>query len=325
MSRRLEVVTLENAAEHYASEFIRPNRRTPSNRRWIGGPAYVEQDFQLFTFRDEHNHMVEVIKGWLGEKALAKFEAMAREKFAPRSDEVFARLLREKLAVDPDGNHIPGVIGTANIGTRIVGLRHKLIRSRTFGEILLPKNAYWPVYAGEPEERELSSRLPDPLPTDAEPWPLDIVFANITNISAELCIAALDRVTISLEEGSTAAEIRGRDGAQPADPDAAETGNLLFTLPMTDPATFAGAVDDGDGTCSATAAAITDDVSADFTATLGYCRFAATGTGADDHIDGNATTDGTGATDWNTLAIVSGSTVSMTSAVMGMSQGSTAS
>ncbi|MEL0022526.1 MAG: hypothetical protein VW709_21895 [Rickettsiales bacterium] len=75
---------------------------------------------------------------------------------------------------------------------------------------------------------------------------------------------------------------------------------------------------------TATFDTITDDTSADATNTLAYCRFAATGTGADDHIDGNATTDTTGATDWNTLSIVSGSTVSMTSAVINLSQGSTA-
>ncbi len=325
MTRHLEYPTLDGAARHYAAEWMRPDRRTPSGKRWLGGQAYVLQDFHNFTFKDEYEYVLDGMRGWLGSRAIAEFEAAGKEHFSPRDDTVFAALLREKLAIDPNGNHIRGVIGTANIGTRIVGLRHKLVKTRHFGEILLPKNEYWPVYAGEPEERELGTSRPDELPKDAEPWPVDIVYANVTNISAELCIAALDRVTISLEEGSTAAEIRGRDGSQPADPDAAETGNLLFTLTMTDPNAFAGAVDDTDGSCSATAATITDDVSADFTATLGYCRFAATGTGLDDHIDGNATTDGTGATDWNTLAIVSGSTVSMTSCVMGMSQGPTAS
>ena len=324
MSRILDVATLEKAAEHYAAEFIRPDRKG-RHELFIGGPAYVEQDFQRFTFKDEHEFLVDAIKGWLGEKALVKFEAMARERFAPRDDAVFAALLREKLAVDPDGNHIPGAIGTTNIGSRIVGIRHKLIKTSSWGELLLPKNAYWPVYAGEPEEREAGSSRPDVLPKGAFPWPVDIVnMANVTNISAELGIAALDQVTLRFDEGSTAAEIRGRTGAQPADPDAAETGTLLFTLVMTDPA-FPAAVDDADGSVSVTASAIADDVSADATGTLTYCRFAATGTGADDHLDGNATTDGTGATDWNTVAITSGSTVSMTSCIVGLSQGSTAS
>ncbi len=325
MTRHLEYPTLDGAARHYAAEWMRPDRRTPSGKMWIGGQAYVLQDFRNFTFKDEFEYLSEGIKGWLGGKALAEFETAAKEHFSPREDTVFAGLLKEKLAIDPNGNHIKGVIGSTNIGTRIVGLRHKLVVSRTFGELLLPKNEYWPVYAGEPEERELGTGRPDELPKDAEPWPVDIVYANITNISAEAAIAAVDTMTVRLEEGSTAATIRGREGTQPADPDATEDGILLFTLTMTDPNAFAGAVDDTDGTVSATAAAITDDVSADATNTLNYCRFGATGTGVDDHIDGNATTDGTGATDWNTLAIVSGSTVSMTSCVLGMSQGSTAS
>ena len=327
MTRRLEYGTLDAAARHYAAEWMRPDRRTPSGKRWLGGKAYVEQDFKNFTFKDEFDYLLNSdsgIKGWLGGKALAEFEAMAGEKFAPRDDAVFAALLKEKLAVDPFGGHIPGVIGTTNIGSRIVGIRHKLIKTESWGELLIPKNAYWPVYAGEPEERDASSRLPDMLPEGAYAWPVDIVFANVTNISAELCIAALDQVTLRFDEGSTAANIRGRTGTQPADPDATEDGTLLFTLVMTDPA-FPAAVDDTDGSCSVTASAITDDTSADATGTLGYCRFAATGAGADDHLDGNATTDGSGATDWNTVAVTSGSTISMTSAVVGMSQGSTAS
>ena len=37
MSRRLEVVTLENAAEHYAAEWLRPDRKGPSGKVFIGG------------------------------------------------------------------------------------------------------------------------------------------------------------------------------------------------------------------------------------------------------------------------------------------------
>ncbi len=328
MTRHLEYPTLDVAARHYASEWMRPDRKSRAGNL-IGGQAYVRENFQKFTFKDEFDYLLNSdagIKAWLGGKALDEFEKMAHESFAPREDVVFARLLKEKLAIDPDGNHLSGVVGTTNLGSRIVGTRHKIIKTKRFGEIVLPKLVSWPVYAGEPEERDAGNPKLDMLPAGADPWPVDIVYmANVTNISAEVCIAALDQMTIALEEGSTAAEVRGRVGAQPADPDAAESGALLFTLVMTDPVTFAAAVDDADGSCSATAGAIADDVSADATDTLGYCRFAATGAGADDHIDGNATTDGTGATDWNTLAIVSGSTVSMTSAVLGMSQGSTAS
>ena len=88
---------------------------------------------------------------------------------------------------------------------------------------------------------------------------------------------------------------------------------------------MAAAVDDADGTVSAAFNAFTDATSADGTGTLGYGRVAATGTGADDHIDLNATTDGSGGLDTNTTAIVIGSTVSVTSGVLNLSQGSTAS
>ena len=352
MTRVLDYATLDAAARHYASEWMREDRRTPSGKNWIGGQAFVEQEYQRFTFKDEFEYLLDSdggIKAWLGGKALVEFETMAAEKFAPRDDVVFAELLRKKLAIDPNGNHIEGVVGITEIGReRITDRRPVLVRRPIVRPVIPGETAgewkivgyrehvsiqpvYWPIYAGEGEERaagrikfEIGAAGPgaDPLPLTTEPLALG---ANVTNISEELCRAALDQITARLEEGSTAAEIRGRVGAQPADPDAAESGVLLFTLPMTDPVAFAAAVDDGDGSCSATAGTITDDTSADAGGTLGYCRFAATGTGADDHLDGNATTDGTGATDWNTLVITAGSTISMTSAVAGMSQGSTAS
>lgn len=350
MSRQLATATLEGAAEFYASEFSRPTRlwSTRNGKVALNGRKWVEQCLFNATFKDEHEYLVEQMKGWMGAKALNEFEAVAKSTFSPREDAVFARLLLEHLAIDPNGDHVEGAIGKVELGRdRVVGREMRLVRRPVvmpidpadpagdwhitrYREHMRSVPIYWLVYAGEGHERA-EGRIravmgvgpgADPLPPGAEPLPIG---ANVTNISAESCIAALDTMTIRLEEGSTAAEIRGRDGAQPADPDAAESGTLAFTLPMTDPATIAGAVDDTDGSCSATFAAITDDVSADATVTLGYCRFAATGTGADDHIDGNATTDGSGATDWNTLSIVSGSTVSMTSAVLGMSQGSTAS
>ena len=351
MSRQLETTTLNNAAEFYASEFLRPTRRwsTRDSKVALNGSIWVVQNLFNAHFKDEHEYLIKQMQEWMGEKALVKLEKVAKATFAPREDKVFDKQLRERLAIDQNGDHIEGVIGKVEVSReRVVGREMRLVRR----PICLPIDPadpasswyidrylehmrlvpiYWPIYAGEGHERA-EGRIKanvgdigpgaDPLPPGTEPLPLG---ANVTNISSEACIAALDTMTLRLEEGSTAAEIRGRDGAQPADPDAAESGTLLFTLPMTDPNTIAGAVDDTDGSCSATFAAITDDASADATFTLGYCRFAATGAGADDHIDGNATTDGTGATDWNTLAIVSGSTVSMTSAVLGMSQGSTAS
>ena len=347
--RQLNVKTLDGAAKYYASEFLRPSRWSKRDGKVaIGGRDLIIQNLHNAVFKDEHEYLMERMREWMGEKTLNALDEVAKRTFAPRDDTLFAKLLLEHLAVDLDGNHVEGAIGKIELGNRVVARELRLVRRPVtrpinpedpvsewrivrYMEHMRTVPVYWPIYAGEGHERA-EGRIKanvgdpgpgaDPLPPGAEPLPLSV---NVTNISAEACIAALDTMTLRLEEGSTAAEIRGRVGTQPADPDAAETGALLFTLPMTDPNTIAGAVDDGDGSCSATFAAITDDVSADATDTLGYCRFAATGTGADDHIDGNATTDGTGATDWNTLSIVIGSTVSMTSAVLGMSQGSTAS
>lgn len=321
MPRTLEVATLEGAAKHYAGEWMRPDRKSPSGKVFVGGPSYVLQDLFNATYKDEHDALVKGVKEWLGGKALAEFEKKAKETFAPREDKVFQALLKEKLAVDPNGNHIAGAIGTVQLGNRIVGVRTKIRKTRRFGEVMVRKSEYWPVYAGEPEERAAGSTRPDPLPADAEPWPLSELHATNPNISAEAAIAALDAIVDSLDEGSTAATIRGRTGSQPADPDATETGTLLFTLTMSDPA-FGAAGDDTPGAI-ATADTITDDSSADATNTLTYCRCGATGTGADDHIDGSA---GTSSADFvfNTVSIVSGAVVSMTSFTVSLPQGATA-
>jgi hypothetical protein len=133
-----------------------------------------------------------------------------------------------------------------------------------------------------------------------------------TRISNECAILACDAVVDNLDEGTLGAVIQGRTGAQPADPDTAVSGTNLFTLTCTDPA-FGGAVDNT-GSARATASAITDDTSADATGTLGYCRASSSSvanTPLDDHIDGEAGTSGADF-NFNTLAIVSGATVSMT-------------
>ncbi len=348
MSRLLNIATLDAAAEFYAAEFLRPSRFAPNNPKFArGGRDYVLQSLFNAHYKDEHAYLIAQMKESMGSKTLVNFEAAAKKTFSPRDDKVFAAQLKQRLAIDPDGKHIEGAIGTVQHGYRVVA-RKPLISRRPIARPIDPANPaspweiigyrehmtakaiLWPVYAGEGEERaegRVKANLfeagpgADPLPHTAEPL---AVGANVTNISAESCIAALDTMTGRLDEGSTAATIRGRTGAQPADPDASETGTLLFTLTCSDPAIL-GAVDDTDGSCSAAFDTVSADTSADATDTLGYCRFGATGTGADDHIDGNATTDASGATDWNTLAIVSGSNVSVTSASLGMSQGSTAS
>lgn len=363
MARLLQTSLLDNVAKRYASHWLMEDSRKSEKtlqpgkipvpglvnvgkKAWVSGPEMVKQDLFNLTYKDEFEYVTQRMKDFLADKENAKFEKFLKG-LVPRDDKNLAYLLREHLAVDINGDHIEGAIGKVEVGVRLLAKRPfevetlaSLMRraatglpfhdpSRTDRETeWVMRHDSWPIYAGEGEERaagRIRSEIgkgpgADPLPPDALPLP---VGANVTNISAEACIAALDAVRLRLDEGTTAANIRGRTGAQPADPDAAETGTLLFTLVCSDPAVNA-AVDDTDGSCSATFASITDDTSADAGGTLTYCRFAATGTGADDHIDGNATTDATGATDWNTVTISAGSTISMTSAVIGQSQGSTA-
>jgi hypothetical protein len=138
------------------------------------------------------------------------------------------------------------------------------------------------------------------------------LYALNTRISNVTAILACDAVVDALDEGTGAAVIQGRTGAQPADPDTTVTGTLLFTLVCSDPA-FGGAVDAGPGAI-ATADPITDDPSADATDTVGYLRASSSNDGAaplDDHIDGEAGTSGADF-NFNTLAIVTGAVVSMT-------------
>lgn len=347
MSRQLEIETLDNAARHYAGEWLRPDRKSPSGEVFVGGPSYVLQDLYNATYKDEHEILVKGVKEWMGGKALAEFERMAKAKFAPREDKVFHALLKERLAIDPKGKHIEGAIGTVEVGVRPIDRR--LFKVETLASIMYRRENglkrdwkgrqfvqreglyTWPVYAGEAEERiaeehGVRSGVADPLPDTAmptlpdgsRPGPLN---ATNPNISIEAAQAGLDAIVARLDEGSTAAVIRGRTGSQPADPDATETGTLLFTLTMSDPAF--GAAADIAPHARATASAITNDSSADATNTLTYCRVAATGTGADDHIDGSA---GTSSADFvfNTVAIVSGAVVSMSSFTVTLPQGATA-
>ncbi len=139
-----------------------------------------------------------------------------------------------------------------------------------------------------------------------------------TRISNDAAILGLDALLDGFDVGSLGAVIQGRDGGQPADPDTAVSGNNLFTCTCNTTA-FAGATD-GTGKATASASAITDDSEADFTATLGYCRASAssvtdTPLAGEDIMDGEA---GTSSADWifNTLSIVSGSTVSISSWVV---------
>jgi len=304
VARTLDTRTLDGAAMYYASEFLRPDTVHPFNKsRFTGGRGLVLQDLFNITFKDEFDYLMNAIKGELGPRALKDFEALAKERFSPRDDKVFVQLLADKLAITPDGKHIPGKIGTTQLhGRRVVGRR---VNDRG-----IVKELTWPIYAGEQEERIAGSDVPDPLPEGTRG--LSIGAAN-TRISNEAALLACDAVVDRLDEGSGAAIIQGRTGTQPADPDTAATGTVLFTLVCSDPA-FGSATDANPGG-RATASAITDDSSADATGTLGYCRASSSNDGAtplDDHIDGEAGTSGSDF-NFNTLSIVAGATVSLTS------------
>lgn len=331
--RPLDTVTLLGAADYFAEQYVKPPVPSRNNsKRFIGGRPMVMQDLYNLTFKDEFEFIVPMIREKIeakhGKDALARFDHDAASHFETRREDVFEQLLEEHLAIRPDGTHIDGKIGKVQLGNRVVGKRVHVREQRrrptawermTFrrGKIehveYVVKNEYWPVYAGELAERARGDAgVADPLPEKAEPFEVypGVMLANNPRISNLGARAACDAIVDRLDLGAGNGEIRGRTGAQPADPDSAETGTLLFTLPMS--ATAFGAATDANPGGIATANAITDDSSADATGTLGYCRAASTGAGADDEIDGEA---GTATADFifNTLSITSGSTVSMSS------------
>lgn len=320
MPRQIDERTLEDAGRYYAAQFTGGNEQ---RREW------VMRQFFNFTYRDEHAFVLAAAKDFLGRKALPDFENMADRVFAPRDPAVFEKLLREKLAISVDGDHIEGRIGSSKVGERFIRfhdievetpdslLYRRIMRRRG---VIIPKADrethvktvpyYWPIYAGEGHERARSDGLgvADPLPEGTPGLPL-----GATTWSNESVIAALDAGLALIDEGTGAGIIRGSDGSQPAGPDTAFAGNQLFLCVGSDPF-FNGATDDNPGAVAA-ADTIAADSSAGMTGTLTYCRISATNDGAtplDDHIDGAAGTSGQ-QFNLNTLSIVSGANVEFTS------------
>lgn len=335
--RELDTATLGKAVDYYRAAVMLPGRR-----------ARVLASMWNFSFKDEFEAILAEMKRRMAPGDWSEFQRDAANVFEPRRDEVLEAELSDRLAVRPDGTHIEGARGRVSIGTRVVGfelhrvltpaytkrvsslMRRYVLQNGTldwdgFRDYLAdveqrgglpeqyvtkPFKKIWQVYAGEEEERA-AGRVGPGTPIDELPGP-EIRMALDPGISNEAAIAACDAITARVDEGSTAATIRGRTGTQPADVDASETGTLLFTLTMSDPA-FAAAADANPGG-RATASAITADSSADATGALTYCRIGATGTGADDHIDGSGgVSSGTFDFEFNTDAIVSGANVEMTS------------
>lgn len=308
-ARALDTATLNQAIRDYAGIFLLPSQWSKRNPKVaVNGRDWVVQSMYNFHFKDEFDYVLNGMSKWLGEDAYKEFKAATKDVFTPRSKDVFEQLLAEKLAVRPDGSKIAGAVGTVNIGDIIVGHRPKLLKLASGREVTLLKPVKKPVYAGQEN--------------------LFGTGALNMNISAELGIAGLDAIVDWLDsDGAGVAVLHGRTGAQPADPDAATTGTLLFENAMAATA-FGAAADQADGTIDAAAAAIGDDTSADATGTLGYMRCSSTSGGTvativDDHIDGEAGTSGADF-NFNTVSIVSGATVSITAWTITLDQGTTA-
>ncbi len=156
MSRTLLTKTLDGFAKYLAVEFLKPDEKHPRVDKFVGGRGLVMQDLQNLTFKDEFDHVLKAFRGRLGPTSLKEFDALAAERFTPRDDAVLAEELATRLAITPDGDHIPGKLGTVNVGSRIVGKR---VDSK--GNV---KNEYWPIWAGEEEERAADSDVVDALP-----------------------------------------------------------------------------------------------------------------------------------------------------------------
>jgi len=154
MARELKTDTLDGYATQFAAWW--------KQGHWAGRPDrgrdFLIQEFYKFTFKDEFEYLIEAVSSRLDGGDLATFSEAVVDltKNLPRSTEVFHGLLADKLAIDPDGNHIPGKVGTTIVGSRRVANR------KTKKGLVKP--AIWPVYAGEEIERQAGSDAVDPLP-----------------------------------------------------------------------------------------------------------------------------------------------------------------
>lgn len=130
-----------------------------------------------------------------------------------------------------------------------------------------------------------------------------------TRITTAAAKAACDSVVDLLDAGAGAGYVEIRTGAQPATANTAASGTLLGTLTLSDPA-FGAATTASPSV--ATASAITSDTSADASGTAGWFRaYDSTGTAV---IDGSVTaTGGGGDLTLDTVSIVAGGTIAMTS------------
>lgn len=326
MSRQLDTFTLDTAAKHYAGLFMRDSGAMDAD--------WVIAEFYKFAYKDEFDYLVKAMHQHLGPAAIVDLDKRAKKDFEPRQDKVLEELLAKKLAVDLDGKHIEGQIGVVKVGSRLIGTHvvdveapWSVQRRRALGLPKTPEHReviqqsvklVWPIYAGEEDERARSQGgIADAIPGTVgrminELWDDERGALNtrIANVNA---LAGANAIVDLIDGGSAGAVIQGRTGGQPTDPDTAVTGTELFNMTASVTA-FNAATDAGPG-AKKVANTVTDDSSADFTATLGYIRVSSSNapdTPLVDQIDGEA---GTSGADWNfnTLAIVTAATVSTTS------------
>lgn len=328
--RTLDEYNLDNAGRFYAAEFLRAtnfsrNPATPTLA--IGGKGWMMNNLVNCHYKDDFDYLYEKVRANLGKEPLKDFETEFGKIQKPRSEKVFAKLLADKLAIDPDGNHIPGKIGTSIVDGRLIGrhtievehpdsIRHRkrlgLDKSPENRELIqIEAKRVWNVYAGENEERIANSGVADPLPRGTPGMPVGALTTRIGNAAAQ---DACDAVVDLLDEGSVGAVLQGRTTPRPSQVDDVVTGTNLFTVTYQTVA-FQAAGDAAPGGIASETASIVDDASADNGGTLLYCRISSsnsTDTPLNDHLEGEAGTSGADF-NFNTLAIVGGSTVSLTS------------
>lgn len=136
-------------------------------------------------------------------------------------------------------------------------------------------------------------------------------------ISNAAAVAACDTVVDRIDLNSPPGLLKLYTGTAPADADTALSGNtLLGTLTLSNPA-FGNAADISPG-ARATASAITDDTAADATGTASFFRIY-NGNGTTCVMQGSVTaTGGGGQLELNTVAIVTGALIKVTSLTVTM-------
>lgn len=332
--RALNTVTLDAAARDWAGHWFLPSRYSKINPKMaIGGRAWVLANFYNCGLKDEFDYLLSRFRKQLGADALKEFGAATGGLFTPRDDAVFEKWLAEKLAINPTGEHIPGLIGKVQVGERIVGFHQievetplSLMNRRVNGLDKSHRQTYLktvrkrvPIFAGEMEEHG-HFRLAE--------FIADQSGALNTNMSFEVAQAGLDALLNGLDEGTLGAVIQGHSDSgpgQPVDPDAAALGVVLFSMTMNTTA-FPTAADGAPGAV-ATASPITDDSLADATGTLNHCRVSSSSvadTVLDPHLEGSAGITSSFDFDFNTIAIVINTVVSMSAYAVTLPQGPTA-